>query len=338
MNAIRRLLPLRCRNFETTKTAKTARVAAVLAGVAAAFGTNVSGAQQVATAPAARQSAAESLPKLPTGAPRIVGLGMLSAPETALWDDQADVYLVSNINGPMTVKDDNGFISRISPSGEIMELRWIDGAREDVELHAPKGMIFVGDELWVADIGGVRVFDRNTGKPKPEHAIPDSYLLNGIAAAPDGKVYVTDSGGIGAPAGAVYVIDGQGPGKAIARGGYLERPDGIVADDQGLLIAPYADTAKSLYRLSYSGDRTPFMTLPTPQLDGLFRMPDGSMIVTSWRGQAVYRVQGKRTELVVDSVMSPAQIGYDAKRKQLLVPSPQANELLVVPLTGSGAP
>jgi sugar lactone lactonase YvrE len=175
-------------------------------------------------------------------------------------------------------------------------------------------------------------------KLKAEHAAPNSYLLNGIRQAPDGKVYVTDSGGTGGPAGAIYVIDGKGPAKQLVRGSYLERPDGIIADEQGLLIAPYAATAKTLYRLSYSGDRTPFLTLPTPQLDGLLRLPDGSIIATSWQGQAVYRIRGQQTQLVVDSVMSPAQIGYDAKRKQLLVPSPQANELLVVPFTGSDAP
>src|SRR5205823_1591551 len=68
----------------------------------------------------------------------------LSAPESVLHDAQADVYLVSNINGSPFAKDDNGFISRLSPSGEVMELKWIDGSRRDVELNAPKGLALLG--------------------------------------------------------------------------------------------------------------------------------------------------------------------------------------------------
>ena len=72
-------------------------------------------------------------------------------PESVLHDPDADVYLVSNIQGDPFEKDDNGFISRVSPDGVVLELRWIDGAKENVDLDAPKGMAILGDELWVAD-------------------------------------------------------------------------------------------------------------------------------------------------------------------------------------------
>jgi hypothetical protein len=64
-----------------------------------------------------------------------------------LWDEQADVYLVSNINGTPFAKDDNGFITRVTPGDEpaLGESPWIDGKRDDVTLDAPKGMALVGD-------------------------------------------------------------------------------------------------------------------------------------------------------------------------------------------------
>src|SRR4051812_30384150 len=64
----------------------------------------------------------------------------LHTPESVLYDDQADTYLVSNVNGSPFAKDDNGFISRVAPSGEVTTLKWIDGAQANVVLNAPKGL------------------------------------------------------------------------------------------------------------------------------------------------------------------------------------------------------
>ena len=72
----------------------------------------------------------------------VTGVG-LATPESVLHDRTADVYLVSNVNGAPVDKDDNGFISRLSPHGSVVELKWIDGADEDVTLNAPKGMAWV---------------------------------------------------------------------------------------------------------------------------------------------------------------------------------------------------
>lgn len=50
----------------------------------------------------------------------------LQHPAAVVVDTIADVYLVTNINGPEGVTDGNGFISRISPDGEPIAARWID--------------------------------------------------------------------------------------------------------------------------------------------------------------------------------------------------------------------
>src|SRR5687767_8731714 len=58
-----------------------------------------------------------------------------ATPESVLYDQAGDVYLVSNINGQPLDKDDNGFISRIAPDGSAT-IKWIDGAAENVALNA----------------------------------------------------------------------------------------------------------------------------------------------------------------------------------------------------------
>jgi sugar lactone lactonase YvrE len=255
------------------------------------------------------------------------------APETALYDDAGDVYLVSNINGGLTASDDNGFISRVSPDGQVLDLKWISGEDPDVTLHGPKGMIFKGDTLIVADVGAVRKFHRTTGQPLGEVPIQNTHLLNDLAVGPDGTVYVTDSGDKddAPPNGAVYRLSGN-TAEVIVKGAELDRPDGLIFDDGGLLVTPFGTKASQVYRLSLTGDRTPVLSVPQPQLDGLLRLPDGSLIITSWKGNAVYRVAGNRVETVLSGLETPAQVGYDPQRQQLLVPVLKKNELVIHPL------
>ena len=105
----------------------------------------------------------------------------LQTPECVLYDAEQDAYFISNINGPPTATDDNGYISRVNADTMQSEARWIDGARQEVTLNAPKGLTIVGDDLWVSDITTVRRFDRKTGAPKGEVAIKGTSFLNDLA-------------------------------------------------------------------------------------------------------------------------------------------------------------
>ena len=119
-----------------------------------------------------------------------IPVGDMSTPESALHDPEADVYLVSNINGGPGDRDDNGFISRVSPDGQVLDLKWIDGADPGVTLHAPKGSAVYGDRFYVADIDVVRRFDRTSGAPLGAWAVPNAGFLNDVAVGADGTVYV----------------------------------------------------------------------------------------------------------------------------------------------------
>ncbi len=257
-------------------------------------------------------------------------------PESVLHDDVADVYLVSNINGGPLEKDDNGFISRVSPTGEVLELRWIDGASEDVTLSAPKGLAIKGDTLFVADIDAVRAFHRETGEPLGARAVQGATFLNDVAVGPDGTLYATDSGLTAgeegfAPSGtdAVYRF-GPGGATAVATGTELSGPNGIVVDGEGAIVVPFG--SNEVYRLDPAGNRVPVATLPAGSLDGVVRMADGTLLVSSWEGQAVYHVDaGGTARMVVESVEAPADIGYDSRRGRVLIPLFTRNQVTVRP-------
>ena len=78
-----------------------------------------------------------------------------------------DRYLVSNINGAPPAKDNNGFISRMAPDGTIEQLRFIAGGTGGATLHAPRGMIIVGDTLWAES----EILEKRESKSNPDVGI-----------------------------------------------------------------------------------------------------------------------------------------------------------------------
>lgn len=262
----------------------------------------------------------------------------LDGPESALHDEVADVYLVSNVAGGPSAADGNGFISRIGPDGTVLEARWIDSNTEGVTLNAPKGLALSADTLFVADLDVVRLFHRETGEPLGEWRVPGATFLNAVAVGPDGAVHVTDTGiefvdGNAEPRGtdAIYRFGLGGEPLTVAEGEDLGGPNGIVVDDQGAIVVTFG--GDRVYRVDRGGNTTPIATLPQGQLDGLVQLPGGDHLVTSWAARGVYRVgpNGDATQ-VVEGLTSPADIGYDAERGWVLIPLLQQNELHVVPI------
>jgi hypothetical protein len=56
-------------------------------------------------------------------------LADFDAPERAYYDAPSGALFISSINGDMTAKDGNGYISRLTPDGGIVNRRWVTGLR-----------------------------------------------------------------------------------------------------------------------------------------------------------------------------------------------------------------
>ena len=272
-----------------------------------------------ATAPATPPPPAA--PPAPTPVAKYDGF---QSPESVLYDEQADRYLVSSINGKPTDVDNNGFISALSPDGQVTTLKWIEGGKSKVKLDGPKGLAIAKGVLYVADITTVRMFDAKSGAPKGEVKIAGSTFLNDLAAGPDGKVYVSDSGmKVGAsgfePTGtdAVYVIEG-GKAKALAKTPDLGKPNGLLVTDKGVVVVTFG--SGTAYLLDAKGAKSDETKPPKGALDGVVMAGD-SLLVSSWEGSAIYRGKlGGTFDLALTDQKSPADIGYDTKRGRVLVP------------------
>ena len=250
--------------------------------------------------------------------------GEFSTPESVLYDEVNDVYLVSNINGAPLGKDDNGFISRVKPDGTVEALKWIDGARADIRLNAPKGMAIHGDTLFVADIDTVRAYLMSSKIELMGRAVPGATFLNDLTVGPDGTLYVSDSGMTGdfKPNGsdAVYRFD-KGGAKAVVKGTWLAQPNGLAAGAEGLTVVPNGGNA--VVRIAPGSSKADTLAvLPGAGLDGLVRQDANNLYASSWETKTVYHIDvpTKAAHPIITGVESPADIGFDSKRRLILIP------------------
>lgn len=283
--------------------------------------------------PAAESTAAEATP--PSAAGQGITVDGFSGPESALHDPAADVYLVSNLDGHPAAKDGNGFISRVSPAGQIVELRWIDGATEGVTLHAPKGLGLLGDTLVVADIDHVRLFDRVSGSPIGDWAVDGATFLNDVTVSPGGTIYVSDTGV--RFEGGEREDSGTSGIHAFARDGSRRTVDtGDLTGINGLAAA-----GSRLYGVSYGqgrifviedGTLADLPELPGLGLDGIVASDEG-LLISDWDTETVYLLRDNGSvSAVVRNVPSPADIGVDWSRDRLLIPGLTTDQLLLAPL------
>src|SRR5688500_7290373 len=64
-------------------------------------------------------------------------------PESVYYDAGSNALFVSNINGEILGRDGNGYISRLTADGKVVNAKWATG------LNAPKGLRAYRGTLWV---------------------------------------------------------------------------------------------------------------------------------------------------------------------------------------------
>lgn len=279
----------------------------------------------------ATQALAPPPPPTSSGATKVGSVVGFLTPESVLYDSAQDVYFVSNINGSPLTKDNNGFISRVRPDGAIEVLKFIEGGRAGggATLNAPKGLAVLGDTLWVTDIDVVRAFNARTGAPVDSVKFDSlgAVFLNDIAIAPNGAIYITDTGIRFDDVGNVLHpgpdrVFRVGPDRKVTvavRGDTLGRPNGITLDAVGrrFIVVQFGGKAVMAWK---PGDRAPsVIARGVGGFDGV-EMIGGKVVVSSWTDSSITRFDSTQGTKVITGVPSPADIGYDAKRNRVLIP------------------
>ena len=240
------------------------------------------------------------------------------APEAVRYDADQDVFFVANWGtGSASATDNNGYISRMKPDGQIESMRFIAGGANGVVLHAPRGMYIVGDTLWVADADAVRGFHRKTGArlANVDFSALDRGFLNDVAADATGTVYVTDTG-----RNKLYKVTG-GP-TLVVSDSILGAPNGITWDaaNSRFIIVPFG---------GHKGIRawTPGATTLTDiamstgaRYDGVEVLPGGRILVASQADTSLHIFSGATGRSVLHTLGPPADIAVDTKRNRVAVP------------------
>jgi sugar lactone lactonase YvrE len=268
-------------------------------------------------------------PPAASGATRALAIAGFSTPESVLHDSTQDIYFVSNINGGPLTKDNNGFISRVRPDGAIEVLKFIEGGRGGVTLNAPKGLAVLGDTLWVTDIDVLRAFNARTGVAIDSVKFDSlgAVFLNDVAIAPNGAIYITDTGIRFDDVGNVLHpgpdrVFRVGPDRKVTvavRGDTLGRPNGIALDAVGrrFIIVQFGGKAVLAWK---PGDRAPsVIARGVGGFDGV-EMIGGKVVASSWTDSSITRFDSAQATKIITAVPTPADFGYDAKRNRVLIP------------------
>ena len=259
-------------------------------------------------------------------------------PESVRYDPDQDVFFISNVNGGMSSRDGNGFIMRVSAARPDTGLVFVRSGHDGVTLDAPKGLAITGDTLWVTDIDVVWGFDRRSGA---RVAMVDlrplgARFLNDIAAAPDGSLWLTDTGIEVDPRGRIPVggdrIFRIGAGHAVTvvvEGDSLHEPNGITWDSARgrWVVLPFQDLQNYIFLMDSAGmTRLPIVP-GRGQFDGVEALPGRKLLVSSWGDSAVYLVTDSSSRRLLTGLVQPADMGVDTKRGILAVPLPNRDEV-----------
>lgn len=267
----------------------------------------------------------------PLQARRVHVIQGFSFPESVRYDPGQDVFFVSNMHGPGSTKDGDAYIARV-PAGDLGRVEvFIRGGANGVTLNAPKGMALQGDTLWVTDIDVLRAFDRRTGAPlaaidlAPQKAV----LLNDVAVGPDGTLRVTDTGIAMTSKGVIYqggdkifVIGAGNAVSVMAMGAALGRPNGITYDPQNSrwIVVTFDPFRSEVYALRQGDTARTVLGHGAGKFDGVERLADGRLLVTSWSDSALHVFSGGKSQRVITGLWQPADLGVDTRRDRVAIP------------------
>ena len=206
-------------------------------------------------------------------------------PESVGCDAQGKVLYVSQFGSELkpAEKDGKGKISKVGLDGKILEDRFLPAHGEI--LHKPKGIWIQGGRLWVTDIDAVWEFDLKTRHGR-KLDLPGITFANDPAILGN-SLYVSDN-----RADLIYRVEPVdflkmkgAPQITVAAAGKKWYPNGLYPARDGSLLAVGFQSPKDprgIYSLGRHGG-TKTLADGVGQLDGVYQMKDGSLLITDWK-------------------------------------------------------
>ncbi|MFM1956202.1 MAG: hypothetical protein RIR20_1022 [Pseudomonadota bacterium] len=263
-----------------------------------------------------------------------------------------DVKKVIGLKTPESViaaKDGRVFVSEIGEFGKDGDGQiTVIEKNGDVRVFAkglddPKGLAFVGKDLFVADNhrvlkvspkGDVHVF-------AAAQAFPEQPLfLNDLESDKAGNLYVSDSGDLKGSGGAVYKINPQGKVTNVINGKQDARilaPNGLLMGKTDNCIMVVDFVSGVLYRLDMKKNVLIEVAKGFGGGDGIVNSKKDQFYVSDWKNGKVFSVKLEKgvvanADLLKEGFAAAADIAPSQDGKFLLVPDMKAGELVYLPI------
>lgn len=256
----------------------------------------------------------------------------LDHPESVAFDGTS--YYISNVGKDMapTAKDGDGYITRVSPDGTVLDAKWVDG------LNAPKGMVFAYNRLWVTDIDHVYGYDVATGKRDQVFSLAPRRVqfdqrpvafLNDIVALPDNRLLIS-----GTDSGRLYRISPSDGAVQSFPVDLLRGPNGLAFDQDTIYAVGFGDSGQSngpVLKITRQGENEYSFQQHTSllgNLDGVAVDNDG-LYVSDWSTGSLYRIPlaGGKAVAVMTDLSGPAD--FLIQDGKLWLPEMTANRVIV---------
>jgi len=249
---------------------------------------------------------------------------IFKVPESVCYDPKGKSLYVSNIDGQPGRKDGRGFISKLSPDGRVLKLKWATG------LNAPKGMAIFKDRLYVSDIDRLVCIALSSGEITRVFPAEGARFLNDVAVDERGHVYVSDSSGKNS---AIYWLK-DGKMEVWLKGGEIKSPNGLFYRDGVLYVGSSGDGR--IKAVDVRTKRVKTVAEVGSGIDGLILDKDGFFIVSDWRGKTSLIEKGKGPVVLMDTTdkrINSADLGYIPDQRLILIPTFFDNRVLAYRLS-----
>jgi DNA-binding beta-propeller fold protein YncE len=236
-------------------------------------------------------------------------------------------YFISSVNGEPEAADNNGFITKLDANGKLLDLKFIQGGKAGVTLHAPKGMALVDRTLYVADLDHLRIFDMTNGKPIATISLSggpgqNSTHLTDVAYDGTSLLYCSDQ-----HANRIYRIELPSQKVSIlVTDPALAGPTGVaVHPKSGRLIVVSWEKGK-IFEITPDGSISElfsngFFSSRFANLRGVDFDRWGNMYVSDFTKGKVWRMTwDKRFHVIAEFLPSPGDLGIDRTNNLILVP------------------
>jgi DNA-binding beta-propeller fold protein YncE len=251
----------------------------------------------------------------------------LQDPYSFIGSQSGNEYFISSINGESDSADNNGFITKLDANGKILSLRFIEGGKADVTLHAPKGLAVVGRTLYVADLDSLRAFDMNNGKPlgtitMPRATAQSPVRLTDVVFDGGELLYCSDQ-----QANRIYRVElGSQKVSVLVSDPNLSGPAGLAVHPKtGRLIAVSWDKGK-IFEITPEGAVSElfsngFFSSRFANLRGVDFDRWGNMYVSDFTRGKVWRMtRDKHFQVIAEYLPSPGDLSIDRTNNLILVP------------------